>query len=207
MGRVIDLGLLRGRRQAVERGSSRVVFAWSPPDWPFCRVRCFVNATTSGRPPRCCCGQVYNRGTLRMRAPIFAGAMRKAMSELASSGTPSPADSIAALLARPELTSVERAALSTGPCNTCPVLTEQTQQLRFLRGLYRAYWGRWIGCHGARGQSADPTAHESRRSAIDLRTHIRREIHLIRHLQQQLALCPWARRRQLLQAGGSLAGC
>ena len=205
MGRVIDFARFKAQRQAEK--VSAAIFAWSPRDWPFCRVRYFVRATRSGRPPRCCCGRTYDELTLRARGPLLASMVRETLSRLGNPEDASMHQVVGALLANPELTSVERAALSTGPCASCPVLAEQTQQLRFLWGLYRAYWGRAVSALGARGHQGQLAAMQSRQSAVDLRRHIRHEISLIRSLQRQLAVCPWARHHQRSHAVGPSVGC
>jgi len=205
MGRVIDFAQFKSQRTA-ERISA-ALFAWSPSDWPFCRVRHFVRTTRSGRPPRCCCGRTYDEVTLRDRAPALTALVRETLQQLGNPENGSIAQVVAMLLGHPDLTSVERAALSTGPCAACPILAEQTQQLRFLWRLYRAYWVRAVSASPARRHQGQLTVQQSRQSAIDLRRHIRHEVSLIRHLQRQLAVCPWARHHQRSRAGGNSVGC
>lgn len=194
---IIDLQRFRLLRDAGRIDADDSMLPWTAQHWPFCRVRYFVRNTPSGRAPRCCCGRVYNQATLQGRAPLLTRMVREAVSNLSRNGGVTVPGVVAALLARSDLSSVERAALSTGPCAGCPTLTEQTQQLRFLWGLYRAYWARGAGSPRPRRHHGDVLAQQSRQSATELRGHIRQEIALIRHLQQRLALCPWARRRPM----------
>ena len=207
MAQIIDFASFKLRRTAGATAASEYVLPWTSGSWPLCRVRYFVRTLPSRRPPRCCCGRVYNEATLRRRGPVLVAIVRQELRRLEHPGDAAIPRLITAGLARPELTSVERAALSTGPCAACPVVTEQTQQLRFLWGLYRAYWRRAAGIPPPRNHQGQLAVEQSRQSAIDLRGHIRHEISLIRHLREQLALCPWARRYQVPQAGGSLLGC
>jgi hypothetical protein len=204
---IIDFQRFRLLRRAGQAECDDSTLPWSSQHWPLCRIRYFVRTTTSGHPPRCCCGKVYNQVTLRERAVVITVIVRETVQRLHSNGGVTMARLVAALLAHPELTSVERAALSTSPCASCPVLAEQTQQLRFLWGLYRAYWARGASVAAPRRHPGDLVALESRQSAIDLRGHIRQELSLIRHLQQRLALCPWARRRPLSRSHTRSPGC
>ncbi len=197
---VIDLEHFRLLRRADHAGCDESILPWSAQHWPLCRIRYFVRA--AGRAPRCCCGRVYTEATLRTRAPAVTVIVRETVKRLSRNGGATIPSVVAALMAHREFTSVEHAALSTGPCASCPILADQTQQLRFLWGLYRAYWGRAAGAHGIRTHQA-----ESRQSAIDLRGHIGQEISLIRHLQQRLALCPWARRRPMSRSDARAPGC
>ena len=204
---VIDLERFRLLRRADQAGCDESILPWSSQHWPLCRIRYFVRTASSGRRPRCCCGRVYSEATLRTRAPTITVIVRETVKRLSSNGGVTIPSLVAALQGHRELTSVERAALSTGPCASCPILAEQTQQLRFLWGLYRAYWGRAAAGHEGRSHQAEVAAQESRQSAIDLRGHIRQEISLIRHLQQRLALCPWARRRPMSRSHAGSPGC
>ncbi|MBI4514330.1 MAG: hypothetical protein HY699_00730 [Deltaproteobacteria bacterium] len=203
---VIDLQRFKLVRRAGQADSADAVLPWSAQHWPMCRIRYFVRNTTSGRPPRCCCGRVYNRVTLQARAPVITAIVRETVQRLTGEGLMTMARLAAALQVHPELTSVERAALNTGPCATCPVLSEQAEQLRFLWGLYRAYWGRAVQASVPRRHHNELRGDQARQSAIDLRRHIRHEIALIRHLQQQLALCPWARRRPMSRSSNGSPG-
>ncbi|MFI5394308.1 MAG: hypothetical protein ACHQ9S_02135 [Candidatus Binatia bacterium] len=194
---IIDLERVRLLRRAEHAECHESVFPRGAQQWPLCRISYFARATASGRPPRCCCGRVYTDATLRARAAVITGVVRQALRQLGSSGQVTMPKLVAALLAARDLTSVERAALSTGPCLSYPVLARQTRQLRFLWGLYRAYWGRAVSTREPRTHQAALTARQSRQAAADLRVHIRQEISLIRHLQQSLSLCPGARRRPM----------
>jgi hypothetical protein len=203
---IVDLQRFRLLRRAEGTECDESILPWGSQQWPLCRVRYFVRNTASGRPPRCCCGRVYNQATLQLRAPVITVIVRETVQRLsANSGVTMPR-LVAALLEHSELTSVERAALSTGPCAVCPVLSDQTQQLRFLWGLYRAYWRRAASAPEARRFHSELAVRESRESAIDLRRHIRQEIALIRHLQHRLALCPWARRRPMSRSSVGAPG-
>lgn len=204
---VINLQRFKLRRRAGHAECDETALPWSSQHWPLCRIRYFVRHTASGRPPRCCCGKLYNRATLQARGALLTVIVRETVQQLSADGGVTMPRVMNALLAHPELTSIERAALNTGPCASCPILVEQTQQLRFLWGLYRAYWGRAVGCREPRKPQGEQTARQSRQSAIDLRGHIRQEISLIRHLQQRLALCPWARQRPMARFNAGSAGC
>ncbi len=202
---IIDLQRFKLRRRAGHAACDEAALPWDSQHWPLCRIRYFVGNTASGRPPRCCCGKVYNRATLQARAALLTVIVRETVQQLNANGSVTMPRLVTALLAHAELTSVERAALGTGPCASCPILAEQTQQLRFLWGLYRAYWAR--AARAPRSSQGEQAARQSRQSAVDLRGHIRQEIALIRHLQQRLALCPWARQRPMSRSSTGSPGC
>lgn len=199
MAKILDFQLFKKRRSGVDATPS-VLLPWSPDQWPMCRIRYFAE-NGSAKPPRCCCGHVYNEATLQTRAPIITAIVREEIDKLAQDGGEVTIPRLVeAILAHPELTSVERAALNTSPCASCPVLAQQSQQLHFLWGLYRAYWRRAVASVESRSHHGQLVALEAYQSAGDLRGHIRQEIALIRRLKQQLSLCPWARRRAVYRA-------
>ncbi len=195
MGSIIDFQRAVRRRAGVPAPRLDRSPLWSWQAWPLCRIRYFVRSQAR-RPPRCCCGHVYTEPFLRYRTRVVEGVVRTIVESLEREGRTSPAHLLAALRAHPGLTSVERAALSTGPCTDCTVIAERIRELQFLLGLYRAYWRQALPA-GAPRRLQDPAiAAESRRSAADLRIHVRHEIGLIRRLRQMLAQCPWSRHRQ-----------
>ncbi|MFQ5667322.1 MAG: hypothetical protein ACE5I7_12940 [Candidatus Binatia bacterium] len=195
MARIIDFQRFKLQRAASRGKSEETMLPWSWDAWFACRLRHFVRTVPAARPPRCCCGRVYNQFTLHTRAAALEAIVRETREELERTGRATVPYLLAAVLAHPDLTSVEKAALSTGPCAACSVLAEQTQQLRFLWSLQRAYWKRATSSPVPRSHQGELLAQESRQCANDLRKHIRHEIGLIRHIQHQLALCPWARQR------------
>lgn len=207
MAKVIDFQLFKLQRRGADHDPAWVL-PWSLDQWPLCRIRYFARAV-SAQPPRCCCGRTYNEATLLVRGPVIAAIVREAASLLNDGEEATIPRLIQKTLEHEGLTSVERAALSTGPCVSCPLLTAQTQQVRFVWGLYRAYWGRAVGSPGSRARShhGQAVAEEARRSAVDLRGHIRQEISLIRRLQQRLMSCPWSRRHALRRTVGRATGC
>ena len=199
MGKILDFKLFKLKRSGVEP-TPPLLLPWSPDQWPLCRIRYFAQ-NESPKPPRCCCGHVYNEATLQTRAPVLTAIVRGEMDTLAKDGGEITISRLVdAILEHPELTSVERAALNTSPCASCPVLAQQSQQLHFLWGLYRAYWRRAIASVESRSHHGQLVALEAYQSAGDLRGHIRQEVALIRRLKQQLSLCPWARRRAVYRA-------
>ena len=205
MATVISFERAKLRREAARRKPGSTASPWSWRTWPLCRIRYFVQTTASRRSVRD--GNAYSESAVQARAGELAAIIDETLVELDYRGGTTTTGFVAVLLARPELTAAERAALSTGPCEACPVLAERTQQLRFLWGLYRAYWKRATTAPGPRHHQGHATALESRRSAIDLRGHIRHEISLIRHLQRNLARCPWSRHGRVSHANRPLLGC
>lgn len=199
MAKILDFQVFKRKRDGFD-ATSTLLLPGSSDQWPLCRIRYFAE-NGSPRPPRCCCGHVYNEATLKTRAPVITAVVREEMEKLGRDGGEATIPRLVeAVLAHPELTSVERAALNTGPCASCPVLAQQSQQLRFLWGLYRAYWRRAIASVESRSHHGQLVALEAYQSAGDLRGHIRQEVALIRRLKQQLVLCPWARRRAVYRA-------
>lgn len=201
MAIVISFERAKLRREAARRKPGSTASPWSWRTWPLCRIRYFVQTTAARRSPG------NGDSGSPARAGELAAIIDETLVELECRGGTTATGFVAALLAHPELTAAERAALSTGPCEACPVLAERTQQLRFLWGLYRAYWKRATTVPSPRHHQGHAMALESRQSAVELRSHIRHEISLIRHLQRNLARCPWSRHGWVSHANRPLLGC